>query len=163
MCGVTLLRYDASDNSMGCTLHCMTGDQHNKSTLSWAHKFHTGTCASLVLKSDRKKTFSWSQLILTRRFVSRGQIDLINYSSMPDGELKNLITPKDYGIKISQLIPLTSKNRMGVAMEMLQIFYCIPPPPYFRVKMSRRSVTRRVKEKTVFYILAIERGERLHY
>ena len=79
-------------------------------------------------KSARKKIVSRSHPILTRGFRARMGIDLIDCSSVPDVELKYLLACRHYGINFSQLTPLTSEHRVGVAMAMLQTFYCEGSP-----------------------------------
>ena len=94
---------------MGHNLHCVASDQHNKSMTVWACAFFAVTFPSCVLKVARKKKVSGSQTILARGFGTRGKIDLTYLSSVLDGEFKNFLVHGYHGIKISELMTLTSK------------------------------------------------------
>ena len=46
-----------------------------------------------------------SQPILTKGFGRRGQVDLIDFQSMPDGDFKFLLNYQDHGIKLYDCRP----------------------------------------------------------
>ena len=61
---------------------------------------------------------------------------MIDFSTIPDRELKHLLTYIDHGIKIFQISLLVSKHRMGVAMAMLQSFCCAGPLTMLKIDNS---------------------------
>lgn len=60
--------------------------------------------------------------IISRDFNERGQVDLIDLQSVPDGEFKWLLNYQDHSTKFIHLRPLCSKKASGVATELLKIF-----------------------------------------
>ena len=66
--------------------------------------------------------------IVTEGFGVRGQVDLINFQSMPDGLFKYLLNYIDHGVKKLTSIPLTSKRASSVAFALLTIFTEQGPP-----------------------------------
>jgi hypothetical protein len=67
-------------------------------------------------------------IIVTNGFGVRGQIDLINFQSMPDGEFKFLLNYLDDGIKKLTSIPLVAKRASAAAFALLTIFTEQGPP-----------------------------------
>ena len=66
--------------------------------------------------------------IVTEGFGVRGQVDLIDFQSMPDGLFKYLLNYLDHGVKKLTSIPLTSKQASSVAFALLTIFTKQGPP-----------------------------------
>ena len=66
--------------------------------------------------------------IVTEGFGVRGQVDLIDFQSMPDGLFKYLLNYIDHGVKKLTSIPLTSKRASSVAFALLTIFTDMGPP-----------------------------------
>jgi len=58
----------------------------------------------------------------------RGQVDLIDFQSMPDGNFRFLLTYIDHGIKKLTCIPIVSKRAKSVSWALFQIFTEIEPP-----------------------------------
>ena len=65
---------------------------------------------------------------LTKGMGVRGQIDCIDFQSMPDGEFEYFKNYQYHGIKFMCLIPLTSKRSNVIACELVEIFSVIGPP-----------------------------------
>jgi hypothetical protein len=61
-------------------------------------------------------------------FGTQGQVDLINFQSMPDGNFCILMTYIDHGVKSLFSIPLTCKHASWIAVELLEIFTVVGPP-----------------------------------
>ncbi|KAK7490064.1 hypothetical protein BaRGS_00018764 [Batillaria attramentaria] len=59
--------------------------------------------------------------ILTKEVMSRAQIDLIDYQSMPDGNYKWLLVLKDHLTKFCVLRPMTSKHASEVATQLVDM------------------------------------------
>ena len=71
----------------------------------------------------------WSVLLCLRSAVylasplnERGQVDLIDYRTQPDGEYKWMMHYKEHLTKLSVLRPLTQKLAVLVAAELFDIF-----------------------------------------
>ncbi|XP_048482488.1 KRAB-A domain-containing protein 2-like [Plutella xylostella] len=60
--------------------------------------------------------------IISRDFNERGQVDLIDLQSAPDGEFKWLLNYQDHSTKFIHLRPLCTKKASEVATELLKIF-----------------------------------------
>ena len=56
------------------------------------------------------------------------QVDLIDFSSCPDGDYKYLLNYQDHGTKLYDNAPLTHKTIGAVAVALLSIFSTIGPP-----------------------------------
>jgi hypothetical protein len=91
-------------------------------------KLFTDTCQLCVKSLPRKKPTPGHTPILTRGFGSQGQVDLIDFQTLPDGEFKFLMNYTDAGEKFGWSIPLTSKRASSVALRLVDIFTVIGPP-----------------------------------
>ena len=60
--------------------------------------------------------------IISRELNDRGQVDLIDLQSTPDGDYKWLMNFQDHNTKFTHLRPLRTKEAAGVAVELLKIF-----------------------------------------
>ena len=58
----------------------------------------------------------------------RGQVDLIDFQSLPDGDYKWVMHYKEFLTKFSMLRPLTCKRAVEVAKELFHIFATIGAP-----------------------------------
>lgn len=63
-----------------------------------------------------------TQPIITKDFNVRGQVDLVDFQSAPDGEYKWLMNYQDHVTKILHLRPLKTKRALDAAIELLEIF-----------------------------------------
>ncbi len=61
-------------------------------------------------------------------FGTQGQVDLINFQSMPDGDFCFLMNYIDHGVKFLFSIPLTCKHASCIAIALLEIFTMVGPP-----------------------------------
>ncbi len=66
--------------------------------------------------------------IVTKGFSVHGQVNLIDFQSMPDGEFKFLLNYIDHGIKKLTSVPLVAKRALSVAVALLGIFTEQGPP-----------------------------------
>jgi hypothetical protein len=66
--------------------------------------------------------------IITFGFGVRGQVDLIDFQSMPDGSFLFLLNYIDHGVKKLTSIPLVAKQASSVAFALLTIFTEQGPP-----------------------------------
>ena len=63
-----------------------------------------------------------------RGFGAQGQIDLVGFQGLPDGEFKFLLNYYDHGTKFGYSTALVSKRASAVARVLLDIFSIFGPP-----------------------------------
>jgi hypothetical protein len=66
--------------------------------------------------------------ILTKDYGSRGQVDLVDMQSMPNGQYKWIMVYQDHLTKFCVLRPLTSKRAAEVAYQLVDIFLLLGAP-----------------------------------
>ena len=76
----------------------------------------------------RVKPTPGHQPILTKGFGTRGQVDLIDFQSIKDGEFKFLLNYIDHGLKMVFSIPIVAKRASTIALALFQLFTVIGPP-----------------------------------
>ena len=89
---------------------------HGLSIPGWMCKAYVECCPICQANTRRKKMKAGSQPIVTRGMFNHGQIDLIDFQSMPDGPFKYLLNYEDHGGKLQVLHPLSAKTCCGVAL-----------------------------------------------
>jgi hypothetical protein len=91
-------------------------------------KCFTSTCPLCIKRETRAKPVPGNKPILSRGFGTRGQVDLVDFQSMPIGDFKFLMNYIDHGIKFLFSIPLKRKQASCIAVALLKIFTFIGPP-----------------------------------
>ena len=91
-------------------------------------KLFTDCCLSCISVMKAKKPVAGIKNIVTDGFGVRGQVDLIDFQSMPDGQFKFLLNYIDHGIKKLMSIPLVAKRVSAAAVALLTIFTEQGPP-----------------------------------
>jgi hypothetical protein len=91
-------------------------------------KMFTDCCPQCIRVLQGRKPVAGIKNIVTEGFGVRGQVDLIDFQSMPDGEFKFLLNYIDHGIKKLTSVPLVAKRASGVALALLGIFTEQGPP-----------------------------------
>ena len=76
----------------------------------------------------RNRPVAGLQPIVTFVFGMPGQIDLIDFQSMPDESFRFLLTYIDHGVKFLFCIPIVQKTASSITIALLQIFTMIGPP-----------------------------------
>ena len=94
-------------------------------------KMFTDCCPQCIRVLQGRKQVVGIKNIVTKGFCVRGQVDLIDFQSMPDGEFKFLLNYIDHGIKKLTSVPLVAKRALSVAMALLGIFTEQGPPSIF--------------------------------
>ncbi|XP_046608871.1 KRAB-A domain-containing protein 2-like [Neodiprion virginianus] len=84
--------------------------------------------------------------ILSRGFNARGQVDLIDFQSCPDGEYKWLMNYQDHATKFIHLLPLQSKHAANVAEELSKIFFTFGAPAILQSDNGREFAANVVRE-----------------
>jgi hypothetical protein len=88
----------------------------------------TDCCPQCITVLQGRKPVAGIKNIVTEGFCVRGQVDLIDFQSMPDGEFKFLLNYIDHGIKKLTSVPLVAKRASSVAVALLGIFTEQGPP-----------------------------------
>ena len=70
----------------------------------------TDTCPRCIERSQRTRSTAGLRPIITAGFNTRGQVDLIDFQSMPDGEFRFLLNYIDHGCKFLFSIPIVRKR-----------------------------------------------------
>jgi len=91
-------------------------------------KLFTDLCPRCIERHQRNRPTAGIRPIITNGFNVRGQVDLVDFQSMPDGEFRFLLNYIDHGIKILFSIPLVRKRASCIAIALFQIFTMIGPP-----------------------------------
>jgi hypothetical protein len=115
------------DHCKGLSLFTHAKNRHGNITREVCKMF-TDVCPQCVKLLSRKKPVAGIKNIVTEGFGVRGQCDIIDFQSMPDGLFKYLLNYLDHGVKKLTSIPLTSKRASSVAFALLTIFTEQGPP-----------------------------------
>ena len=91
-------------------------------------KMFTDCCPQCIRVLQGRKQVVGIKNIVTKGFCVHGQVDLIDFQSMPDGEFKFLLNYIDHGIKKLTSVPLVAKRASSVAVALLGIFTEQGPP-----------------------------------
>ena len=84
--------------------------------------------------------------LLSKDFNSRGQVDLVDMQSMPDGDFKFIMHYQDHLTKFSVLWALTSKRALEVGFQLLDIFLLIGAPHILQSDNGREFTANVIKE-----------------
>lgn len=117
------------------------GPDHNKGRTLYARiaelvcncprpvcKLFTDTCPRCIERQQRNRPTAGLRPIITRGFNVRGQVDLIDFQSMPDGNFRFLLNYIDHGIKFLFSVPIIAKRASCIALALFEIFTIIGPP-----------------------------------
>lgn len=88
----------------------------------------TTCCQTCNRKRAAPKTGVVVKPISSDGYNIRGQVDLVDFQSCPDGEFKFLMNYQDHGTKFLHLRPLKSKHAVNVATELRKIFLTLGAP-----------------------------------
>ena len=91
-------------------------------------KLFTDTCPRCIERQQRNRPTAGLRPIITRGFNVRGQVDLIDFQSMPDGNFRFLLNYIDHGIKFLFSVPIIAKRASCIALALFEIFTIIGPP-----------------------------------
>ena len=116
-----------TDHSKGRTLHARIGEVIDNIPRE-ACKIFTDTCPLCIKRQSRARPVAGLRPFVTFGFGKRGQVDLIDLQSMPDGPFNFLLNYSDHGLKFVFSIPIVRKRASCVAIALLEIFTMIGPP-----------------------------------
>ncbi|KAL9181125.1 hypothetical protein ACHAXT_009930 [Thalassiosira profunda] len=119
------------------TLHNAVKEKYGRSVPQWATQLLGDTCPVCIMKASRKKPKAGSQPIITRGFNTRGQMDLIDMQSMPDGNFKYIFVYQCHGSKLTFLESIVTKEIKVVAYVLFVVFTLIGPPAILQADNGR--------------------------
>ena len=90
-----------------------------------------------VASAKCKKPKAGFRPIVTNGFGVRGQVDLIDFQSMPDGNFNFLLNYVDHGIKFCVVKPLHRKTAKAVAYALYDTFTLIGCPQILQTDNGR--------------------------
>ena len=108
-----------------------------KSVPQWVLEMILETCPTCTRRLPRKPSSAGHKPIITVGLGSRGQVDLIDFQSCPDGSFKFLLNYQDHGIKLYDNATLTSKRNAAIAFALLDIFTRIGAPAILQTDNGR--------------------------
>ena len=73
-------------------------------------------------------------------FLTRVQMDLIDFSSRPDGDYRYILHVRDHFSKYSWAFPLTSKRASEVAEKIVELFCTFGPAKFSSQTMAENSL-----------------------
>jgi len=122
-----LWKIHKDDHCKGRTFYTRVQDTHGNVTRDVC-KLFTDVCPHCIVVLSRRKPAAGIKPIITVGMGVRGQVDIIDFQSMPDGLFKYLLNYIDHGVKYLVCIPLSSKRAAAVAYALFTIFTEIGPP-----------------------------------
>jgi hypothetical protein len=124
---IDLWKIHQADHCKGVTFFYRVRDKHGNVTREVC-KLFTDVCPHCIGVNPRKKPTAGIHPIITIGMCVCGQVDLIDFQSMPDGAFKFLLNYIDHGVKKLTCIPITSKRASCVAFALFTIFTETGPP-----------------------------------
>jgi len=117
-----------ADHCKGNTLLAHIGQSiHNIGRV--CTKLFTHTCPICIQCETRlRPTPGIKKPIVTRGLGTHGQVDMIDFQSMPNGDFRFLLNYLDHDVKFLFCILLKRKRASCVAIALLEIFTIIGPP-----------------------------------
>ena len=112
--------------------------RYGPSIPGWTIDLLVATCPICIKHNlPRKKPKAGFKPLISRGLGERGQVDLIDMQSMPDGVFKFIMNYTCHGIKICSLEALCTKQCRAVAWALYQLFCFIGPPAILQTDNGR--------------------------
>jgi hypothetical protein len=125
-----------TDHKKGVTLHKKVGEKFCNLSRDWT-KLFTATCPGCIQDAPKPKPVAGLRNIITTGFGVRGQVDLIDFQSMPDGSFRFLLNYIDHGIKLLYSSPIVAKRASTIAIALYELFCYIGPPMILQTDNGR--------------------------
>lgn len=103
-------------------------------------------CKTCQLKKPTQKKNLTVQPIISKEMNSRGQVDLIDMQSQPDGDYKFIMVYQDHLTKFCFLKSLKSKRMEEIAYNLLDIFTIIGAPTILHSDNGREFCNKVINE-----------------
>ena len=106
-------------------------------------------CEKCGLKKAKARRGVVVKPILTQNVMSRGQVDLIDMQSQPDGDFKFILNYQDHFSKFCVLRPLKFKTASAVAEILVEIFSLRGPPIILQSDNGREFKNQEIKNEVL--------------
>ncbi|KRZ82951.1 KRAB-A domain-containing protein 2 [Trichinella sp. T8] len=139
-------------------------DYNLKNQYGEAYHLFVTLCEECHKKRARKlpKSLVVKPLVSTN-LMSRAQVDMINFQTMPDGDFKYIMTYLNHFTKFCILSPLKSKRAEEVASKLLEIFLTFGAPSILQSDNGREFSNAIIAElKTCWPELKLVTGRPRH-
>ncbi len=120
-------RAHSQDHTKGCKSYACLGEQFENIGCELCKMF-TDMCPICITQIKRNWPVAGIKAIITHGFGTQGQVDLINFQSMPDGNFSLLMNYINHSVKFLFCIPQACKRASCIAIALLEIFTVIGPP-----------------------------------
>jgi hypothetical protein len=120
-------RAHGQDQTKGRTLYACLGEQFENIGCELCKMF-INMCPICITQFKLKQPAAEIKPIIIHGFGTRGQVNLINFQSIPNGNFSFLMNYIDHGVKFLFSIPLTRKRATCIAVALLEIFTVIGSP-----------------------------------
>ncbi|CAF3998763.1 unnamed protein product, partial [Rotaria sp. Silwood1] len=116
-------------------------------------KLFISECNECKIKRAKPKNSSKLVVrpIISNDFNSRGQVDLIDMQSSPDGKFKFILNYQDHFTKFCILRPLKSKTAADVPYNLLDIFTTFRAPAILQSDNGREFVAKVIEELALIW------------
>ncbi len=141
-------RAHGQDHTKGRTLYARLGEQFENIGCKLCKMF-TNMCPICINQMKRNRPVAGIKLIITNGFGTQGQVNLIDFQSMPDGNFCFLLNYIDHGVKFLFTIPLTCKRASCIAVVLLEIFTVVGPPMILQLGNRNEFKTATMTRKQV--------------
>ena len=108
-------------------------------------EFYVGICEACQQKKSQKKKLVVKP-VRSKDFLSRGQVDLIDWRTERDGEYNWILNYQDHFTKFVILKPLKTKRAEEVAFALLDIFLTFGAPNILQSDNGREFVNHVIEE-----------------
>ena len=115
-----MLEHHGDDHAKGRSFHSRLRDVYCNISRHVAKMF-TDTCPGCIMEQQRMAPLAGLRPIITAGFGTRGQVDLIDFQSMPDHGFNFLLNYIDHGIKALFYVPIVRKRASCVAYALFQV------------------------------------------
>jgi hypothetical protein len=120
-------RAHGQDHTKGRALYACLGEQFENIGRELCKMF-TDIYPICITQVKHNRPVAGIKPIITHGFGTQGQVNLINFQGMPDGDFCFLMNYIDHGVKFLFSIPLTCKHASCIAVALLEIFTVVGPP-----------------------------------
>jgi hypothetical protein len=141
-------RAHGQDHTKGPTLYACLGEQFKNIGRELCMMF-TDMCPICITQIKRNRPVVGIKPIITHGFGTRGQVNLIDFQSMPNDNFCFLLNYIHHGVKFLSSIPLTCKRASCIAVSLLEIFTVVGPPMIFQSDNGNEFNTAAMTRKQV--------------
>jgi hypothetical protein len=141
-------RAHGQDHTKGNRLYACLGEQFENIGCELCKMF-TNMCPIRITQMKCNRPVVGIKPIITHGFGTQGQVNLINFQSMPDVNFCFLMKYIDHGVKFLFNIPLTCKRASCIAIALLEIFTVIGSPMILQLDNGNEFNTAAMTRKQV--------------